>query len=85
MIYCHGDKSHPWLVETGSRNGYEKPYHDAQKPNTCELPYTDHLDGTQQLRYLTTCNPCPVKYPSIPSLDDQVEDTREKNRFGFLE
>jgi len=55
------------------------------KPNTCELPYTDHIDGTQQLRYLTTCNPCPNKYPSIPSLDDQVEDTREKNRFGFLE
>jgi len=54
------------------------------KPNTCELPYRE-LDGTNTLRYLTTCNPCPERFPTIPSLDEHEKDTRKKNRFGFLE
>ena len=40
------------------------------KPKTCELKHVE-LDGINSLRYLTTCNECPDKYPTIPSLEDR--------------
>ncbi len=33
-------------------------------PHTCELKHVD-ADGSETLRYMTTCNPCPNTYPWI--------------------
>ena len=48
--------------------------HDRVKPcntpKTCELKHTT-LDGINELRYMTTCNECPERYPTIPSLENR--------------
>lgn len=54
------------VTSSCAQNDRPKP---CSKPKTCELPYTDPSDGTSSLRYLTTCNNCPAKYPNIPSLE----------------
>ena len=80
VYYVTATEALLWMLEpteallkevTGTCNYADRPK-PCNKPKTCELPHKE-LDGTNTLRYLTTCNPCPEKYPTIPSLEMEDE------------
>ena len=60
------------LKEVTTSCDYSDRPKPCSKPKTCPLPHTE-LDGTNTLRYLTTCKECPEKYPTIPSLIQEEE------------
>lgn len=55
------------VIDSCNNHDRVKP---CNKPKTCELKHTN-LDGINELRYMTTCNECPERYPTIPSLENR--------------